>query len=105
GPEQLTRPRSDSPFVEGLHEVTRVRLMDGNVFEHRVIEVTEPLLAAGLAPVSGAHGHVVVAYGGNGLELPGSIHGGSGIEGECAVSARSALRPARNGRVRHAGVV
>ena len=61
--------------------MTRVRLMDGNVFEHRVIEVTEPLLAAGLAPVSGGHGHVVVAFGGNGLERPGSIHGGTDIGG------------------------
>src|SRR5438046_8961178 len=53
GPEELARLRPNSPLVQGLHEVTGVRLVDRNVFKHRVIEVAEPLLAAGLAPING----------------------------------------------------
>src|SRR2546422_126058 len=36
GPEQLAGPRHSSPLVQGVHEMTRVRLMDRDVLEHRV---------------------------------------------------------------------
>src|SRR5712692_743915 len=77
-PEQAAGQRRGAPFVQGLHVVAGVGLVDGYVLQHGIVEVAQPFLGLGGAPVRRRDGDVVVALSRDGLQRPGAVKRGAG---------------------------